>query len=70
MNEENLVFALQQVLEANQEEKEARKSYHGVEWGYHGFHFQEKVKKANEEFMSALNSVIDSRVKAILENNS
>ena len=70
MNEENLIFALQQVLESNQEEQEARNSYEGVEWGYHGFRFQEKVKKANEEFMSALNSVIDARVKEILEKNN
>jgi len=70
MNEENLIFALQQVLEANQEEQEARNSYDGVEWGYHGFSFQNKVKKANEEFMSALNSVIDARVKEILEKNN
>ena len=66
MSTEKLIYALRQVLRAEQEEQEARERYDGCEWGYHGFQWAEASRKAGEEFAAALDEVIDARVRAVL----
>ena len=67
MSTEKLVYALRQVLRAEQEEQEARERYDGYDWGYHGFQWAEATRKAGEEFAAALDEVNDARVRAVLE---
>ena len=66
MSTEKLVYALRQVLRAEQEEQDARERYDGYDWGYHGFQWAEASRKAGEEFAAALNEAIDARVRAAL----
>lgn len=37
-------------------------------WGYHGWHYIKAVEKAEEQFLVALNKVIDERVQTILNS--
>jgi hypothetical protein len=66
MSTEKLVYALRQVLRAEQEEQDARERYDGYDWGYHGFQWAEASRKAGEEFAAALNEAIDARVRVVL----
>jgi hypothetical protein len=66
MSTEKLVYALRQVLRAEQEEQDARERYGGCNWGYHGFQWAEGSRKAGEEFAAALTEAIDARVRAAL----
>jgi hypothetical protein len=65
MSTEKLVYALRQVLRAEQEEQDARERYDGYA-GDHGFQGAEASRKAGEEFAAALNEAIDARVRAAL----
>ena len=66
MSTEKLIYALRQVLRAEQEEQDARERYDGYDWGYHGHQWAEASRKAGEEFAEALNEAIDTRVRAVL----
>ena len=66
MSTEKLIYALRQVLRAEQEEQDARERYDGYDWGYHGFQWAEASRKAGEEFAAAFNEAIDARVRAAL----
>lgn len=67
MSIEKLVYALRQVLRAEQQEQDARERYDGYNWGDHGFQWAEESRKTGEEFAAALNEVIDARVHAALD---
>lgn len=68
MNTGNLVWALQQLLRAEAEEREARDGYEGGSWGYHGHSFITASADAATKFEAELNAVIDARVAAALAN--
>ena len=60
-----LVEALQDVIEAEHEEREARDRYTeggGYSWGYHGQSYIEAREKAAEAFGKRLDEYIDARI--------
>lgn len=68
----SLIEDLMALIEAEQEEKEARQRYiesGGCEWDYHGHYYAKANRKALERFENALNKHIDTRVRAVLEQN-
>ena len=70
MSTEKLVWALREVLQAEQEEKEAREVYFvngGHSWDYHGYRYAEASRKAGEAFQKALDDAIDARIRAKAE---
>ena len=67
MSTDKLVYALKQVLRAEQEEQDAKNRYDGYDWGYHGFSLAEETRKAGEAFQAAIDEAIDARVRAALE---
>jgi len=69
MTTENLVWALREVLQAEQDEKTARETFifcGGRNWDYHGDRYAEASRKAGEVFQKALEDVIDARIRAAI----
>lgn len=62
--------SLIELLDAVKDEKEAREAYSGLDWICRRVRHLEKVKKAEERLMSALQSVIDERVNEILAQHN
>lgn len=62
----DLVHLLQRAAQAQRIEQEARETYQGGSWGYHGASLIEDVAKAEKALEDALYAFVDARVKIVL----
>jgi hypothetical protein len=62
-----LLNALDDYLEAKAEHDTQRETGEVRDWGYFGSPYIKRLQEARTEFEEKLNTVIDSRVNAILE---
>ncbi len=63
---EMLVQSLQAAIDARKKRDEARDSYDGYSWGYHGGRYVMAAEDAAKDFSDRLAAVIDARVQAAL----
>ena len=61
-----IVEALSNAIESHSELSKARSEYDGYSFDYFGASLIEKADKAAEEFISAIETLIDARVEAKL----
>lgn len=69
MSTKNLIEALREVLESEEERDAARDQFFesgGSDWWHHGFPYIHRCDKAAMALESALDAVIEDRVRAIL----
>lgn len=60
---ENLIWALERVIDSTNEHDRARSEYAGYSWGYHGAGLIHERDKARRDFGERLNALIDTRIQ-------
>ena len=66
---DNLTHAISKLTEAQIKYEEEYRKCSGSSWGWASQHLKEKIEQAEKEIETALEEIVDNRIKKILIDN-
>ena len=67
---ENVLYALQDVLDTSAKEAAAAAEFKGYSWDYYGRHLIEAKKTAQKQFSEEFEKYVDERIEAALKRRT
>lgn len=60
---DDIFYALTELMEAHHARNQARDSYEGHSWGYHGQHYEDAINVARDRFKAAFKEEVLQVIK-------